>query len=93
MGGGLGAGAGGAIFMFMFLAGPVGGGRRAAGPRGGDFTLCGVGGGSTAGLDGSRDTEGGAVGGCCGVCSRDCCCDLAILDPRRGDETRDAGCE
>lgn len=84
------------MFIFMFLAGPVGGGRRAAGPRGGDLTLCGAGAGdgSTAGLDGSRDTEGGAGGGCCcGVCSRDCCWDLAMLDPRRGDDTRDAGWE
>lgn len=84
------------MFIFIFLAGPVGGGRRAAGPRGGDFTLCSAGaggGGSTAGFGGSRDAEGGAVGSCCGVCSRDCCCDLAILDPRRGDETRDAGWE
>lgn len=54
----------------------------------------GAGAGSwTAGLEGSRDTGGGAGAGCWGVCSRDCCCDRAMLDARRGDDTRDAGCE
>lgn len=37
--------------------------------------------------------DGGAAGGCWGVCSRDCCCDREILDARRGDEIREGGCE
>ena len=81
--------AGGAIF----LDGPVGA-RRAAGPRGGDLTPCvGSGGSWGVGLDGSRGTGGGAGAGCCGVCSRDCCCDRAMLEARRGEEIRECGWE